>query len=675
MNSSGSSDPNIQNELTQANLSTLPIEPGVSENNSNQKVDEGKLRKRDIEKIESIDAKEEDLWDEVGIHKTLGGSFFRNFTFMLIGALISVATVTFVLGQLIPYVNSKGYYDISQNLFSFVFMIFDVGTAYGIERFIAEYMVKDKRKMMKYVQFYVWYQCFTGLIQVTLLSYYILTYIPQGNLAYLGWILLIINIKQYPGMLGTFDTCIRGFQRYDKSIIIGFIGSQGFQFLTQIIFFIGGRYWGMANPQIGELLGLSIGMVLGYYIDDFFSMWLAYHYFGIIVQEFGFEKRDAWGHDFDWPIIKECLKYGIGISWAPLIGVGIGFFQLTMSLNIVPGYSTWIVLSGLGGGIGASINMGDINITSPLAESINNGKKELTNFYLSQAFKYWAFIGFAMGAIIVVLLPIVGVVLNILPEVAQQYQSSLIFIIPGMIAMLPDVPMKHFDRVLAAAGKVWIKSSTELICNFMNIGVWYYFIYIEIWNFGTIGIIILFILGGFPSKLFKFFVYLIYIEKKIVKIRISWWQTFGASICTFFVVFAVGYIFVYFGFMPMLYYNMGQMGAEVGAIVTAIIGLLVILFGFMIFVFPLSYALFGGWDEFGLEVLRKSYLLSGPSKPFIKWLYFFSVKGSKISPLYNKHKIPFQKAFDEAKELLALKHADQQSLDKEKKDGGKINIK
>jgi hypothetical protein len=594
---------------------------------------------------------------------------------MVIGAIISVITFTFVLEQLIPYPISKGYYDISQGLFSFVFMIFDIGTAYGIERFIAEYQVKDKRKMLKYIQFYIWYQAFTGLIQVTIISLWILYTVPKGNFAHLAWLLLIINIKQYPGMLGTFNECLKGFQRYDKSIIIDFIGSQGFQFTTQIIFFIGGRYFGMAHPVIGELLGLSIGMVLGYYIDDFFSMWLAMHYFSKVTKSFGFTAKDAWGHDFDWAIAKECLLFGIGITWAPLIGVGLGLIKLTMSLNTIPGYATWIVLAGLGSGIGASINMGDINITSPISEAINNGKKELSNFYLSQSFKYWAFIAFAMGGIITVLLQLVSRVIMIVPSVAQQYQSALVFIIPGMLAMVLDVPTKQFERIISAAGKVWIKSSTELIVNVLGLILWYFSLYHwKLWNLGTFGIIILFVLIDLPGKVLKFFVYMVYVNKKLIKIKISFYQTFVASFLTYIIVFIVGYIFVYAAFLPMLDYFTIKVGAVTGAIISAVIGLLVIVLGFMMFVFPLSYGLVGGWDEFGLEVLRKSYLLSGPSKPFIKILYLVSVKGSKISPWYNKHKIPFEQAAIEAKELLTIKHKDQKSIEEELKATGKIKL-
>ncbi|MHA1820640.1 MAG: hypothetical protein ACTSU2_01640 [Promethearchaeota archaeon] len=619
-----------------------------------------KFKMRIPERIE-----EEELWDEVGLHKTLGGNFFRNFVFMALSTIISIVTFTFVLQYLIPYPTSKGYYDVSQGLFAFIFSLFDVGTAYGIERFIAEYYVKDKIRMMQYIQFYIWYQAFTGLIQVTFISWWILYELPKGNLAYLAWVLLFINVKQYPGMLGTFRSVLRGFQRYDKTIILDFIDSEGFQFITQIIFFIGGRYYGATHPAIGELMGLSIGMVLGYYIDDFFNMWLSMHFFKKIVSKFGFTAKNAWEHDFGWDIFKECMKYGLGISWAPLISIGIGYIQLRMSLSIVPGYTTWIVLANLGKGIGGAINMGDINITSPISESLNNDKFELSNFYVSQAFKYWAFIFFAMGGIIAVLIPIIPKVLLIIPGVAEQYEPALIFIIPGMIAIIWDVPITQFTRILTAKGKVNLKSATELSANIITLVLWYLALYKwQIWTWGNPGIIFLFVLIGFPARTMIFLVYLWYINKNIIKIRISWWQTFGASILTFICVLIIGYLYIILSFIPMLDYLTTQtsLGVITGTIIAALIGVCIILFGFMLVIFPFLYALFGGWDVYGLETLRKSYLLSGPSKIFIKSIYVLSVKGSNLSPWFNKFKIPFEKAFKEAEELFKTKKANEQEV-------------
>jgi hypothetical protein len=98
-----------------------------------------------------------------------------------------------------------------------------------------------------------------------------------------------------------------------------------------------------------------------------------------------------------------------------------------------------------------------------------------------------------------------------------------------------------------------------------------------------------------------------------------------------------------------------SMGQVLGAILACLVGLLVILLGFMLVVFPFFYGLFGGWDDAGLEVLRKSYLVSGPSKPFIKLIYILSLKGARLSPLTNKYPIEYKEAMEEMRDLVILK--------------------
>lgn len=618
---------------------------------------------------------EENLWKEIGIHRTIGGQFFRNFVFMLLAAIISTAMMTFVLQILIPYPTSKGYYDIGGQLFSFVFLVFDVGTAYGIEIFISREWVRDKKRALLYIQYYLWYQMFTGLIQVTFISWWILTVVPSGNLAHLTWILLFINIKQYPGMLGTFKAVLQGVQRYDKSIILDFIGNQGFQLATQIIFFIGGRYWGMANPIYGEMLGLSIGMVLGLYVDDFAFMALGYRFFAKVLKQEGFDPKIAWRHDFDWPLVKECLIYGIGVSWAPMIGVGIGLIKLTISLNAIPGYANWIVLSELGLGIGGSINMGDINTTSQMGESLQNKKYKLASFYLSEALRYWAFIACAMAGIIMCLIPILSELIGIIPAIEDQYGSTLVFIWPGIILLLPDVPTKQFERIILADAKVWFRAWLDIGLTLLNLGIFYWAVVARIWEWGMFGIIILFGWTGLPGKIIKFVIYYVYVNKKIMKIRISGWQVFGASVVTFFVVYALGMLFLTTIAFPLMKFNMQQFGREPGAILTAVIAVVVIILVFMLIIFPLTYALAGGWDEAGLEILKKSYELSGPSKIFIKSIWMTSIYGSRISPLYNKFKFGlYEDAKIEADELWEMKMRDEQKIKAEIEEKGFIDI-
>src|SRR6056297_1434955 len=116
----------------------------------------------------------EDKWEEIGFHRALGG-WFHNLVITLFGAVLGLVTINFVMGLLYPYPEIQGYKSIADGFFfSIIYIVFDMGTAYGIQRFIAEYRVKDPLKMVEYIQFFVWYQMFTGLIQITVIPLIVL---------------------------------------------------------------------------------------------------------------------------------------------------------------------------------------------------------------------------------------------------------------------------------------------------------------------------------------------------------------------------------------------------------------------------------------------------------------------------------------------------------------------
>ena len=623
-------------------LSPDSIEPSMSEDLLNMDKNKGP----DKEQIR-------EMWEETGLHKVIGG-FFYNFVYMALAAVLSVALFTFILQILIPFPTSKGYYDVSKEWFMLVFKIFDVGTGFAIERFIAEWRIKNKAKMMKYIQFYIWYQMWTGLVQIVILSVYILNFNQQ--MSYLNWVMLIIITTQYPGMLGTFRSVIKGLQHYQKVSILDFLSDQGFQMATQIIFFIAGRYWGMAHPAIGEMLGLAIGMVLGYWIDDFFSMFLAGYLLNKIVKPYGFSFRDCWRHDFGWDIVKECMIFGIGVTWQPIVSTALGFITLNIALSSIPAYTTWKTLAEFGAGLGSAINMGNINIQSPMSEAINNDKYHLGQYYLAQVFKYWGFLAFSFSALIaVVVTPLLEVIQEV-PSIADQYANIGPFIIPGMVNILLIFPNDQFSRILASAGKVWYLSGIGFIADVMNIGVFYWMVNVgEIYRWGITGIIFLFIFRQTPANLFKAISYGMFVNRKIFKIRISWWQTFGASLCSFGAVYVIGWLFVNLFYLPLI--------PLIGAIPATIIAVLIILVGFLVFFFPFFYGIFGGWDTEGLLVFRKAMDISGPSKFFVRIMYKMSYWGSMKSPMYNRWVIDFSEAKQELADLEVIRKQTYQNSD------------
>jgi hypothetical protein len=98
-----------------------------------------------------------------------------------------------------PFPEIVGYQTIAVGLFAFIYTIFNLGANFGLNRFIAEYRVKNVKRMLQYVSFTMWYQSFTGLIQITILSWFTFQVVVNSEFAYVTWILLLGLQKEYPG--------------------------------------------------------------------------------------------------------------------------------------------------------------------------------------------------------------------------------------------------------------------------------------------------------------------------------------------------------------------------------------------------------------------------------------------------------------------------------------------
>ena len=227
-----------------------------------------------------------DLWDEIGFHRPLGGFWFK-VAFMLIGVIFGLGVVGFYYKYIYPYPESVGYRSIVGGTFSLFFSVFDLGTNRTMDRFIAEAAIKDQNKMVKYIQYFIWYQMITGLIQTTAISIYAFVYVPRTELAYAVWIMLLTSATQYPGFLGVFRGAMSALQQFNKVEVLNFISGEVFQRLTEIGFVLWGRYWGMQNPQIGEIMGIAIGSVIGLYVDDFFATAMSAWYFTKVMKDKG----------------------------------------------------------------------------------------------------------------------------------------------------------------------------------------------------------------------------------------------------------------------------------------------------------------------------------------------------------------------------------------------------
>ncbi|MHA1848483.1 MAG: hypothetical protein ACTSXU_12625 [Promethearchaeota archaeon] len=605
-------------------------------------------------------------WDRIGFSRPLGGLFYNLF-FSMLGIVIGIVSAGFIISWLYPYPEANGYYGIVGTLFSLMFAIFDIGTAYGIQRFVAEYRIKDPYRMLQYIQFFIWYQMITGLVQTTTVSLLAFFYFPNSAFCYLIWLILIKSTTQYPGMLGMFKAVLDGLQKFNKTALLGFISGQGFQMMTNIIFILLGRWWGSKNPAIGELVGLAIGSAIGGYIDDFFSTWLSAYYFTKEMKVHGFTAKDCFRHDFSWKLAVNTMSFGVRTAIGPLMGTFTGFTIQMYFITLVPQYATWAALSGVASGIASLPTMSlSINLTPSISESFLNGKKNLARFYIAQTWKYYGFFAAPFLVIIGVFLPVIlQVALHI--QGAENYVLAVPFLLPWVIRHMQQPPTSTADMIIVGASRPTILSiirfSEECGKLFFQT-LW--IVWLQLPQKDITNIFWIIPLGEMIPICTKTTINWIYIHKKIVNVYIPIWQFIIAPLLSSLAMIGVSYLFLIFVWPELSSVMVTLFNDEtVGMLVAAVIALLLLIF--VIFPFYLfMYSLLGGWDDFGVKTLKDAINMSGPSKLIIKLILFSAFAGVKISKLHNKFPIPSTLPRKEAIELLIAREiTDKQKLKKE----------
>jgi hypothetical protein len=591
-------------------------------------------------------------FDKIGYARSLGGFFYEFFYAILSTALVAL-TFSQILGFLFPWPESRSMVDIAGILFVLLQTIFNVPTNYALDMFIGDYRIKDPPKMVQYIRFYIWYQMMSGVFLVTGLSYFVLNMLQTGDLVWAKWLMLILISREYPAFTGMFITIIRALQKFDIEAKLNFIKDTLVNNLCTYGFVLWGKYALGANPAIGPLFGIAIGYAIGTYVGEFVSMLIVMVSVRKVMLGMGFRFIELFIPYFGKDVIWRSLKFGFIVSIPAIISSFIGTMTTLWWYSYVPAYLTFITLSKLADDLANVIKAGGgINITATISEAINNGKKELTSYYISMIWKFVFFFKFAIGAIILSFIPLI---LNILLVAggAENYLLAAAFITPNIIATLVEQPQDSARTVILGANRPTFNTVITIIHDVLNLG------FIYLWlivlrlpqTLGFSAVIWLIPLGGFAPGVLRMIVSWYYIHKQIAPVRFKefFWQTFMAPIFPALIIAGVAQLWYFFVFENLI----ALLGG--GQLAMILTGGISIMFAFIVcamFIFFPLYGAFGGWDTNTMAIFDEAVRISGPSRflflPINKASHFFE----KISPLHNRFPIPYEKALEEADELM-----------------------
>lgn len=589
----------------------------------------------------------DDLWGNVGFHRPLAG-FFYNLIFMLFTMVFGIFVGGYLTKLMYPFPESAGYKSAATALFGLFFQIMDLGTANMVNRYLGENSIKNPKKMVQYIQYFIWYQSMTGLIQTTTVSLYALYFVPRTELAYAIWIMLIQSTTQFPGYLWIFKDILGSLQQFHKTTVLNFLTGNIIQQITEIAFVLAFRAYGEAHPEVGVILAIAWGSMIGTYVDDFISTLICAKMFQTTMKQYGIRVRDCFGHDFDFAMFKDAILFGIKTGVPGLLWSAITLVSLWFWVSEVPQYTTFVALANFAGTfsglVGTSLDLG-----GSISESFMNGKKKLAQYFIGQSCRFVGFIQALIISILAVVILILEPVLEFLG--LSYYILSIAFIVPKIVREIQQPYNNISESVITQSNNPNINFWMHIIEDvFVLLGwvLWFWVLQLP-QKYGFIAIVWLIPCGELPAIVIKVICNFYFINKKIVRVKIPVWQTWVAPLFSASIISGIAYLIYLSVFVP-LFANYGMIPALISMIILGVIVLPLFVYG------PLT-VFFGSWDTFSMDTMRRAVKISGPSKILTIPMFKLLEWTVKISPFHNRFAQDATEATQEARELMEMKNS------------------
>ena len=613
--------------------------------------------KRDVIKETSEEREEDEIygtdWNQLGYQRTIAG-FLYTFGLLIPQVLMGLALAPLIQYTEMRYVEVQGIAAVAAGLFGALYMILDLDLQDAINRFVPQYAISDPKKAMQYVSFFVKYQMWSGLFQITGVSAFILYYLIPTNsqFAYVSWYMLFICVKQYPATLGTFKGLLDSLQQKNKANLIVFYRASIIEPLTKLGGGIIGLMYGYANPAWGPMMGLSLGAAIGGYVDDFFTFTLGTYWLSKVLEPYGIKIRDIYANKVPSEVWKSALWFSARLMPKTLFDAILGWSGYIIKVDGMPGYTTYHSLTNTASNLAKFVTWSDdiINQSRPaFSEAYNNNKVALTRFYIANGLKYnfWM-LGF-LGTFNIVCLP--AIIDIAIPVFMPEEWRPITQMVPVYIMLFFYKPFKDVaEKMIFLSGHPEVNTAIKIVQSLGNLFfTWFFIIYLEI---GWLGLV----LAGVPMDLFAFFVQWIYMSKKILKIDFKFWKDIGwqvfvaPALAT--AVFGVAIYLVAYVLYPVMkipFLDVNFLGVDGGGILIPGAIMLIMLLLLLVFLYMPLYAYFGGWDNRTLNIFRKAVPLTGPSLWLIYPLYKIMMKFHEKSPFKKR---AYMRLGDDAQEEL-----------------------
>jgi O-antigen/teichoic acid export membrane protein len=568
-------------------------------------------------------------WEEVGFHRPLAGFLFLLAVGLVLFVVLMVYQQIVLYGILLPSAQARGIWSLIVSFFSTFWLLFDWGTSTAFVKFFAQHRVEDPRRGLQYGQLYVWWQALTGTLQLGAVALVAAFVLPYTGSAFMSYFVILHALVQFPGFLRVFQFVFRAYQRQDYDQALNLVLSLA-PVLLQSLAVLWLSRWGARHPTFGPMMGGVFGLAVGAYLTEVSAFLIGYW----LLKRLGYNAGVLFMAHFDRQTVVSALKFGFPVMLAGVAG-GVGFTaQATLTARLILNWTevqgNWDVV----GPTGLMLAFGVISglfygLMPAISEAFSHGRWALTRYYIAQGFKYGGFIGAFVASILL------GVGDRfILGALGPDYARAVQFL--SVVAPLGALqfPAWFSDRLQEGAGKPHLMMWMLIMEQALRIAL----MLVLAPRLGVWGLI-----AAFGAALSVKCVVAWWVNGRLIlPFRVHWWQTAVSPA----LAAAVNYA---------LLRGLGSAIWSPNQAMSVVLFLAAMLPSLPLFCF--CNALFGGWDDEGLEELRRATDMSGLGKPIAWLIYKASTWGARWSPLHGRFPIPRAEAQAEARALTAAKVA------------------
>jgi O-antigen/teichoic acid export membrane protein len=245
-------------------------------------------------------------WTRAGFARPLSGLLtLLSAMVLLIGPYFALQSL---LGQHVqPFPEADGLWRDLVGMLMILWLTFDLGTQTAMVKYFAEHRVVSPQDALRDVQFYVWFQLLSRLVEASFLVALVLGYLPYSTYAMYTPLALLYAAYCLPSVSGLGKLLCQALQRFDYQNLLDLAEQRLLVFLVPIPFVLGFRAWGRGQPDFGEAYGAAIGLGVGTVATQLVVMALGFY----ALRRLGVPLRPLFRAHFDRATVRRQLLFGV----------------------------------------------------------------------------------------------------------------------------------------------------------------------------------------------------------------------------------------------------------------------------------------------------------------------------------------------------------------------------